>query len=275
LLFEFGLTKIYSKNNESAEKLAKRLEAVENELHQIKASRSTGQKPLSPVTTFPTPQSAIQSPRSTDSRRCTLCRAQCAPPKTARCPDNASLGQIFFAGHNYGILCTRTGIPHFSAHCEEWIHAQTGQWPRFHFPPFRESKPSWVSLSPVDLAELPERWIVDSLFDDYIRSDFYLIFPVLDLVLFRDTINTAYADSDISSLDSISAKANVFAFTAMACIRFPSNKASSHVDAENYSKRAQIMLSECFEDASLTALQTFLSLVCSGSSQMRFSLISA
>ncbi|OAA77122.1 Transcription factor [Akanthomyces lecanii RCEF 1005] len=40
-------------------------------------------------------------------------------------------GHFYFFSHDFGTLCSPTGLPQFTDRCKRWIHAVTGEWPDF------------------------------------------------------------------------------------------------------------------------------------------------
>lgn len=112
---------------------------------------------------------------------------------------------------------------------------------------------------------------MQSLLQTYLCSDFWLVFPLVDGVLFEETVRRAYApQSTLQPLEHISAKACVFAFLSIASTHFPDSEAAEYVDPDVTAKEAQMLLSDFLEDTSITTLQTVFMLVCEGSSLLSF-----
>ncbi|KND87494.1 putative transcriptional regulatory protein [Tolypocladium ophioglossoides CBS 100239] len=187
---------------------------------------------------------------------------------------NAVLGQIYFGGQNLGTICSRNGIPHLTALGEQWIYSRTGQRPSFQSlddgdthgtdQPASHSPPLLLSyqISPGQKTELPEKWVVQSLLRAFLCSDFRLMFPLVDRVLFEETIQLAYGpQSTLQPLEHISAKACVFAFLSLASSHFPDNEAVGHVDCDAFAEAAQTLQSDFLEDTSITTLQTIFMLL--------------
>lgn len=252
---------MHSQSSNATGRLVKRLEAVEKELQLVRTSSGRVQALPSPATSSPSSKATRQIQTTTDSRKCTICKMHCASPRAPTTPKGTMLDHIRYPDHSFGILCSRTGIPHFSAECEEWIFRRTGQRPRLQFSQIRDLKRTRASLPPKSPLDLPPRWVLDSLFDEYINCDFSLVFPIIDTVLFQETASLAYDDVDDASMDYISAKAFVFAFLAFASIHHSSNKAAAFVDSDAFSEIARVLLSDVFEDASVTTLQSVILLV--------------
>lgn len=116
--------------------------------------------------------------------------------------------------------------------------------------------------------ELPSEHVVQSYFDVYRTSLMQRIFPVVDPVLFRDTIRAAYQETPPSShYSQASSKACVFAFTAFASILHPcgDDYPSIHlppVDSEAYETKAQCLLPQFMQETpTLDGLQAVTMMV--------------
>lgn len=102
--------------------------------------------------------------------------------------------------------------------------------------------------------------MTQTLFYSFLRSGFSLVFPVVDRVLFEDTLRIAYSTpDDTSDPEYIGAKACVFVFVAIASAHML--EGSMYVDSDACAKQGQLLLSDCLEDASITTLQTVFMLV--------------
>ncbi|KAM4067058.1 fungal specific transcription factor [Hirsutella rhossiliensis] len=182
--------------------------------------------------------------------------------------NNAALGKIYISGHNFGTFCTRDGIPQFTAQGQEWIFSRTGQWLSFQRLYAAENPPapcfSKLSLDQASHGQrmrLPEEWIVYSLLKAFLASDFRLVFPMLDGVLFEDTIRLAYTQDTVQTLEKRSANACVFAFLSMVGPRRLGCEAARLVNGDACAAEAQVLLSDFLEESSITMLQTVLMLL--------------
>ncbi|KAG5953520.1 hypothetical protein E4U53_005295 [Claviceps sorghi] len=102
---------------------------------------------------------------------------------------------------------------------------------------------------------------MESLVADFEASDFSLSFPLINPLLFEETMRLAYAtDQTQSTLESKSAKACVLAFASLSSCHCPS-KASSDVDSDFCIRAAKSFMSEIIDDVSVTTLQTVLTLL--------------
>lgn len=184
---------------------------------------------------------------------------------------------MWFAGQNFAAICSRNGIPHFTSHGEQWIYSHTGQWPHFHNEgtfAFCEatdhiSSPALVPKSqngPAKRAQgekLPEKWITQALLDAFVKSDFRLVFPIVDRTLFEETIRQAYDAPELNpTIEEIGSKACVLAFCSVTSHHFCALEIAKLIDTDACTKQAQILISDFIEDASLTTLQVMIMLVC-------------
>ncbi|KAK5991595.1 ABC-transporter-regulating transcription factor-like protein [Cladobotryum mycophilum] len=192
--------------------------------------------------------------------------------------NTAVLGQIYFAGQNLGTLCSRNGFPHLTARGEQWIYSRTGQLPSFqrlslsyspdphhddhhteHLPPVPTEPPQ---VTQGQRAVLPERWVTEYLLQAFLETDFSLVFPLVERVLFQQTIRLAYCSrGSAPTLEQKSAKACVLMFLAIGGCHFREQEAASYVDSDACAKEAQSLLAEVLEDVSVTTLQTAIMLV--------------
>lgn len=218
----------------------------------------------SPISQISTPESLVQAqparPKPPNSW-CNTCRVPSKAQPSRRLSRNSSLDQILYSGNNFGIVCPQTGFPHFTQQCEEWVHSRTGQWPRFEYNSDFVRTSSSSSLLSSSKIQLPKRWVVQLLFEEYSNSDLILVFPVVDIVLFKDTIALAYSTNHHAQRDQLAAKACVYAFLAIAGNHCPSSKATAFFDCNACAKAAQYLLLECTKVVDIIILQTILMLV--------------
>ncbi|KAG5983902.1 hypothetical protein E4U55_006814 [Claviceps digitariae] len=206
---------------------------------------------------------------------CSVCRSEHvseAPGLSQRTFTATPLGQIYFAGQQFGAVCPRNGIPHLTSYCEQWILERTGQRSRLrdlfvsdiHKPnpldgdgePEQQLCPASPSHFAGDPA-LPEKRILESLVADFRASDFSLVFPLINPLLFEETLRMAYdADGAEPTLEGMTAKACVLAFASLSSSHFPTSESSADIDSDLCAKAAQSLIAEIIEDASVTTLQT-------------------
>ncbi|KAL7935569.1 fungal-specific transcription factor domain-containing protein [Trichoderma chlorosporum] len=273
------------KTKSSTESIVKRLERIEQGIARAKAIKQGVQQtspPAAPPTAAPAVSPASLAPsdgsgslqRKVTYGRCTVCRSDDSS-QSSRQPGAAPLGQIWFSGQNFAAVCSRSGIPHFTSLGEQWIYSRTGLWPHFRNEDafsFRETTdhaPSRAqALSPVrgptkatEIQRLPERWITQALLDTFTKSDFRLVFPVVERELFEETIRLAYGSPATNpTIEEIGSKACVLAFVCVTSHHFSTLEAAKLVDSDACARQAQLMISDFVEDASLTTLQVVVML---------------
>ncbi|RDA87481.1 hypothetical protein CP532_2790 [Ophiocordyceps camponoti-leonardi (nom. inval.)] len=172
----------------------------------------------------------------------------------------AALGQIYISGHNLGSFCSRSGIPYFTPEGERCIYANTGRWPCLRRAG-RRNAPTRLPIRGPGL-DLPDKAAVQELLATYLASDFRLVFPLVDGVLFEQTIELAYGPATTSSnIDGRSARACVFAFVSIVNSRFLGADVQLVVDGHACAAEAQALLGDMLEDANMTTVQTLLILL--------------
>ncbi|KAG6203096.1 hypothetical protein E4U35_004630 [Claviceps purpurea] len=209
---------------------------------------------------------------------CSVCRSEQVSEVSGlsqRSLQSAPLGQIYFTGQQFGAVCPRNGIPHLTSYCEQWISERTGQKSNFRelFSKnghesndlIRVPEPHTNSGIPTQSAGhpfLPEKRILESLVTDFTVSEFSLVFPLINRVLFEETVRLAYTEDDaVPSLERLAARACVLAFASLSSYHFPASPAAAEIDSEVCAKAAQLIIADITEDASITTLQTVLILV--------------
>ncbi|KAK5655073.1 hypothetical protein OQA88_5972 [Cercophora sp. LCS_1] len=148
----------------------------------------------------------------------------------------------------------------FSARGLQWIHTCTGQHavlPSLPDDPAVASQPS----SGLDLS-LPPRTLAESYLDFFRKSHIKLEFPVIDTVMFQDTIQAAYMQMDgLPSPASLIARTCVLAFLSVVSFFEGENEfANLSADGNACALKAQHLLSKIGQDISLTTLQAMLML---------------
>ncbi|ORY72148.1 uncharacterized protein BCR38DRAFT_331904 [Pseudomassariella vexata] len=182
-----------------------------------------------------------------------------APP--ARSP-GASFGKLHFAGYHLGGICSHNGIPFFSTDGQEWIKTRTGTSPAFSTlcalgPPWQNQQHvQQALLSSASSLELPDRHIVDEYFAVFRSSPFRLVFPVVDIVLFRDTIELAYEPCEGHlSAEPIIAKACVFSFLAIMTLLEATAESTAKVNSDACAAKAQFLMPQIVYDTNMTCLE--------------------
>ncbi|KAM0282519.1 hypothetical protein ACHAQK_010402 [Fusarium lateritium] len=166
-----------------------------------------------------------------------------------------SYGQIHYLGCHFGHISQHNGMPLLSEDGKQWIVEKTGQDIVFEPGAQHWSSPA-PSPAPANLYELPERAVVEKIFDAFIHSSFSLVFPMVDRELFKTTIEIAYQPSNGEmSLEQLSSKACVLAFASTISLFEGSLADAPYLDADLCARKARYLLTDIFEVASITTLQ--------------------
>ncbi|KAF4989831.1 hypothetical protein FGRMN_8871 [Fusarium graminum] len=173
-----------------------------------------------------------------------------------------SYEQLHFGGCHFGHISQHNGMPLLSEEGRNWIFLKTGQEVLFDPGAENYSNPTQSFAShyyhnPQDLYELPERSITERLFDAFIHSSFSLVLPVVEPVLFKDTITLAYQPhkDGAPSLEHLSAKVGVLAFIAMTSLFQDPSIDMPDLDTELCGTKARYLLTNVLEVATLNNLQ--------------------
>lgn len=163
-------------------------------------------------------------------------------------------------------------MPFFSAKGQQWIFSRTGEWSpiqKLSDLGTRNQLPSLVvqARPAQDACELlkcmPDRAVVESILNNFQSSLFGLIFPIIDNVLFRYTLDMAYAPADGQETPvHVSAKACVLAFMSFVGLTRTACTVDMNVNPDACAMTATHLLADVFEDASVMSLQTVFMLVC-------------
>ncbi|KAI0120592.1 fungal-specific transcription factor [Xylariales sp. AK1849] len=176
----------------------------------------------------------------------------------------ASFGKLHFAGYHLGEISSYNGIPMFSSNGQTWIQTRTGQTPTFPelgVTPWHNKQHAYeASLSQVLDLELPDRKITEQYFSIYCTSPMRFIFPFVDTVLFKHTIDVAY---DVwhgpFSTEPASAKACVLSFLSLTCL-MEGKLDTTPIDSDTCAAKAQYIFPQLLLDTNVTGLQTVLML---------------
>ncbi|KAJ5725479.1 uncharacterized protein N7483_006836 [Penicillium malachiteum] len=187
-----------------------------------------------------------------------------------------TLGSVMkFAGENLGNIHAFNGLPFFSESGRRWIKACSGEELTLQYRPapddsFWQSPVIGINMdayaNPSSPLSLPS---ISSLREDistYRKSDFSLFFPVIDSSLFEDTIKTVYqSGNSLASPEIISARACVFAFSAMVSIMIRKTKGSAQILEEQYTRESYRLLAPTLNKiVNVEGLQTLVILgICS------------
>lgn len=164
------------------------------------------------------------------------------------------------------------GIPLLSDKGLQWAASRTGEDITFNALPLvcRPQRPQLSTEKPAshfrasfrDLCTLPPRHVTESLSAVLFEQAWLLTFPVLDEVLFAETLALAYeAGDDVpSSADGVLARACVFAALSAAC-QMRIQDGTSPIDGDECAVKAQSLLQHVEGAETVITLQTMLLLV--------------
>ncbi|PWY70919.1 Zn(II)2Cys6 transcription factor [Aspergillus heteromorphus CBS 117.55] len=190
----------------------------------------------------------------------------------AVCPASSSV-PLHFAGRELGSVSLFTGIPLLFPEGKQWVQSRTGQNVSVS-KLVSSNKPPWerqralssnalvTNPETANSLELPQRELIDTYFSMYCRSFMRRVFPVLDVVLFRETIDLAYRQSRTKfSYGKASLKACMFAFSAFVSLLPPPEFLEEYrglppLDGEGYFTKAQCLVPQVLQETcSLEGLQ--------------------
>ncbi|PWY83666.1 Zn(II)2Cys6 transcription factor [Aspergillus sclerotioniger CBS 115572] len=197
-------------------------------------------------------------------------------------PSNENSGPssvpLHFAGRELGCFSLFTGIPLLLPEGKRWVQSRTGQ--NISLSKLVSSnKPPWErqrALSSNALAmnpqtenafELPDRTVIDNYFNLFSLSFMRRIFPVLDPVLFKETIESAYQQRHLKfCYGKASLKACVFAFAAFVSLVPPPDLEHQYrslppLDGEAYFTKAICLVPQVLQESgSVEGLQVVVML---------------
>ncbi|GKU16178.1 unnamed protein product [Fusarium langsethiae] len=185
------------------------------------------------------------------------------PPAVTSPSATVSYGQLHFGGFHLGHLSQHNGLPLISDQGKEWIASKTGM--QIDFDTGQQLLPTLpLPLSAhhftdsQDLYSLPDRTVVETIFNAFANSSFRLVFPVVDPELFCDTIDLAYMSwtGKAPSLEHMSQIACVLAFVSMIPLFQGSLTDLPPVDTNLCATKARYILTDVVEGSSLATLQT-------------------
>lgn len=156
-----------------------------------------------------------------------------------------------------------------SDHGQQWISERTGEYVSFSrfqltvprtLPPPLSAKNFYSSD---ELYELPEQSITQQLSHILFKSGFILMFPVLDRLLFEETVILAYEPCHKPSClaHTTSAKACVLSFLSISYLFKGRTENLPNVESDKCAAKANHLLSDVFERSSIETLQTIFMLV--------------
>ncbi|KAL0937299.1 fungal specific transcription factor [Colletotrichum truncatum] len=224
-----------------------------NEGRDPSMSPSSSSAPMSSV--GPEPMAADGTPEATQARAL-------EPPAWA---SGATVGKMHFAGYYLGDISSHNGVPFFSSDGQEWIRSRTGEDASIQT--LFALGPLWQTQHPVPIhlgaylhsnsgRELPDRTVVEEYLALFRASHFGLFFPLIDHTLFLETIELAFQPSETPSLETITAKACVFAFFAVLSLFQVQWKSTPEIDGEACAGAAQNLIPIILQETNITGLET-------------------
>ncbi|GKZ17467.1 hypothetical protein AbraIFM66951_004769 [Aspergillus brasiliensis] len=176
-------------------------------------------------------------------------------------------GKIHFAGHYVGEIRSYSGIPCFSQSGHDWVRSCTGEPGTFEdvwSHKYPNQVPHLTTPHPQNgynhsvTPDLPDRSLVEQYVSHFFTSGERMVFPVVDEVLFRDTVDLAYRPCQgPPPVEYSRARACIFAFLAFIAELDPS-PSLPQVDPTVYAAKAQSLLPYILHDVSITTLQTMV-----------------
>lgn len=175
----------------------------------------------------------------------------------------ATLGDLHFAGHRLGEISPYNGLPLFQFSGRSWIQSRTGlDVLKLSSPPWHNHHVQSAILSPISDLELPARTTTDHYFSMYRRGDVRLAFPVVDVLLFENTIDLAYCTrTDVGSTECTTARACVYSFLAVLSL-IEGSIEEAPIDSHACAAKAQYALPQLLTESSLVTLQICYMQVC-------------
>ncbi|KAL2161767.1 hypothetical protein VTH06DRAFT_7550 [Thermothelomyces fergusii] len=176
-------------------------------------------------------------------------------------------GKLHFAGRHLGEICLHNGIPFLSEEGQRWIASRTGESAPFRAlaaqaPPPRARRgihPAFLCTNAVHLSSgmgLPERPVAEECLGMYAATPFKRIWPVMDAVLFRRTIEVAYSEgADHCSIEAVTARACIFSFLSLLALHHMYPTSMPSLDSEECAVQAQYLLPQVLQETTLVGLQ--------------------
>ncbi|GIK05589.1 hypothetical protein Aspvir_009702 [Aspergillus viridinutans] len=179
-----------------------------------------------------------------------------------------------FAGRELGVINSMTRIPFLLPEGRQWIQARTGrqisedQLNSYSRPPWEKqralsSNRHLTNMLPQSMFELPERHAVEVHLALFRTTLMQRVFPIVDPILFPDTIKAAYSHSSLSA-SRADVRACILSFLAFSSIlQVPEYKdrplGLPPIDSEGLALKAQCLIPQVLrEDASLEGLQALI-----------------
>lgn len=177
-----------------------------------------------------------------------------------------------FAGESLGNIHAFNGLPFFSESGRRWIKECSGEELNLpNRPPLENSfwqslvtackvgSPDYVVQQPMSLPDIND--LRDDIYT-YRTSAFSLFFPIIDPVIFEDTIKAAYRDEAEPSPATTTARASVFAFSALVFIMVRKIKGPTQIMGERFTREAHRLIARVLNKSmSAEGIQTLIMVV--------------
>lgn len=187
------------------------------------------------------------------------------PEGTRRDPstrDGGSYGMLNIPGYDLGIISSHGGIPVFSSLALRWIQERTGDPNAFKAAYSAHASDS--SAPPVRYRpgpELPSRTAVESCLALFSSSPLRLVWPVVDIDSFQQTIQLAYTSPETRLLEVRIAKLCVLVFVAFLSVLEPVHTSVVSLDPKACAKQARDSLLSVLDQPTVEGLQAAITLV--------------
>jgi len=178
-------------------------------------------------------------------------------------------GKLHFAGRHLGDISLHNGIPFLSSEGQRWIASRTGENNPLQAlrisasllsRPRHGMHPAFLCSSMPHLGsgmELPERKVVEECLEMFSANPFKRIWPAIDNVLFRRTIDAAYDERmGRCSIEAVSARACIFSFLSLLTLHHMYPTSMPTLDSEDCAVQAQYLLPQVLHETSIDGLQT-------------------
>ncbi|KXJ88641.1 fungal-specific transcription factor domain-domain-containing protein [Microdochium bolleyi] len=199
--------------------------------------------------------------------RSSTCSA--SPMSSTKGPNSTSMSQmsplatLHFAGHDIGGINSGSGMPLFSPRGLQWIQEQTGETTHR----LNLATPLWENQTVHEdlllagptsmLGKLPPRQSTDLYLSTYSSDVIRFIFPFVDPLLFRHTVDLAYTPERLNvtpTVEHITARACVLSFLAFMVLILGQID-SAPIDKYRTLIAAQYMLPQALLTCNTTTLQ--------------------
>jgi hypothetical protein len=164
------------------------------------------------------------------------------------------------AGSQYYVLSSNL---FFSTKDCDWIQRRSGESASFSLlsptgPPWQRDRQQSLALSfDTTIVDLPEKPIVEQYLQLFRGTPFRLVFPVVDTVLFQETIDSAYKQGDSSIISS----ACVFCFVSIMSHTQWTLRSIGIVDGDVCAKQAELLIGRLVTlEANIVGLQIYIML---------------